>query len=79
MVAVVALGLWWVKPEDAGVPRPFGHLRIALPDTATSPYTTPCGSQFRIPNHAKVELRNLPEEEGCWFNLSFPRFNAKLH
>lgn len=79
MVAVVATGFWWVKPEDAEVPRPFGHLRIALPDTATSPYTTPCGSQFRIPNHAKVELRNLTEEEGCWFNLSFPRFNAKLH
>ena len=35
--------------------------------------------QFRIPNHAKVELRNLPEEDGCWFNVSFPRFNAKLH
>ena len=79
MVVVVAAGLWWIKPEQVGVPRPFGHIRIALPDTATSPYTTPCGSQFRIPNHAKVELRNLPEEDGCWFNLSFPRFNAKLH
>ena len=79
MAIVIAAGLWWIKPEDVGVPRPFGHIRIALPDTATSSYTTPCGGQFRIPNHAKVELRNLPEEDGCWFNVSFPRFNAKLH
>ena len=79
MAIVVAAGLWWIKPEHVGVPRPFGHIRIALPDTATSSYTTPCGGQFRIPNHAKVELRNLPEENGCWFNVSFPRFNAKLH
>ena len=78
MVIVLAAGLWWIKPQHVGVPRPFGHIRIALPDTATSSYTTPCGGQFRIPNHAKVELRNLPED-GCWFNVSFPRFNAKLH
>tara|TARA_B100001564_G_scaffold355150_1_gene366959 strand:- start:1565 stop:2152 length:588 start_codon:yes stop_codon:yes gene_type:complete len=79
MVAVVTAGLWWVKPDAVEVPRPLGQIRITLPDTTTSPYKTPCGSQFRIPNHAKVELRNSGDKEGCWFNLSFPRFNAKLH
>ena len=77
MAAVVAAGLWWIKPEDAGVPRPFGHLRIACRHGL--PLHDALWGQFRIPNHAKVELRNLPEEEGCWFNVSFPRFNAKLH
>ena len=54
MVAVVALGLWWIKPEDAGVPavwtpsnRPARH--------GNFPVHHPCGSQFRIPNHTKVE------------------------
>ena len=73
MVAVVTAGLWWVKPDAVEVPRPLGQIRITLPDTTTSPYKTPCGSQFRIPNHAKVELRNSGDKDCLLYTSPSPR------
>lgn len=71
---------WWSMPTNKGVPKPLGQVRITLPDTLSSPYTTPCGTTFRVPNHSKVQLKTSPKDEpGCWYNLAFPRFNAKLH
>jgi len=71
---------WWIQPEAVSVPKPLGHIRIALPDTASTAYTSPCATTFRIPNHAKIELQpSRPGEVGCWYNVFFPRFNARLH
>ena len=78
MVAVVAAGVVVDQAEDAGVPRPFGHLRIALPDTATSPYTTLAGP-IPHPQPRQGGAEESAGRRGCWFNVSFPRFNAKLH
>tara|TARA_B110000003_G_scaffold113375_1_gene116003 strand:+ start:12123 stop:12737 length:615 start_codon:yes stop_codon:yes gene_type:complete len=76
---LVAVG-WWVQPEKAIVPKPLGQVRLTLPDTATATYTSSCGTSFRLPRHAKVELRNTPaQEQGCWYNLAFPRFQARIH
>jgi len=80
-LAVLLCGVYvWTRPEPLPVPKPLGHVRITLPDTASTPYVSPCGTAYRLPNHAKVELRTTPQgEAGCWYNLAFPRFNAKVH
>ena len=80
--AVLLLGsvAWWIRPVDVAVPKPLGYVRITLPDTSSSWYSSPCRTSFRVPNHAKIELKSPPQGgSGCWFNLSFPRFNARLH
>ena len=80
-LASLAAGVaWWIQPEEMPVPKPAGHVRLTLPDTASTPYLSPCGANYRVPNHAKVQLKPAPEgEPGCWYNLAFPRFNAKIH
>lgn len=83
LVAGMALLLgavaWWIQPEPVWVPKPDGHVRIALPDTQTVAYQSPCQSTFRIPTYMNVERSTKSGEEACWFNLVAPRFNAKMH
>lgn len=80
-LAVLAVGVFlWTRPDPVAIPKPLGQVRIALPDTSSTRYTSPCGTSYRLPNHAKVELKATPTgEAGCWYNLAFPRFNARLH
>ena len=83
LVAVMALLLgavaWWIQPEPVWVPKPNGHVRIALPDTQTVAYQSPCKGTFRIPTYMNVERSTKSGKEACWFNLVAPRFNAKMH
>ena len=83
LVAGMALLLgamaWWIQPEPVWVPKPKGHVRIALPDTQTVAYQSPCKGTFRIPTYMNVERSTKSGEEACWFNLVAPRFNAKMH
>ena len=77
---LLALGVaWWVQPTDVSIPKPLGYIRIALPDTASTRYITPCRTSFRIPNYTKIELREDPNGEQGWYNLSFPRLKARIH
>lgn len=80
LVLLAGAVVWWIQPEDPGVPKPIGQVRITLPDTASTVYSSPCATSFRVPNHAKIERQaTRPGEVGCWYNVSFPRFNARLH
>lgn len=80
IVVVLAGVVWWIQPDAVPVPKPQGHVRLTLPDTTSARYTSPCGTSCRVPSHAKVEVRSAPQgEKGCWYNLSFPRFNARIH
>ena len=80
MVAVLAGVAWWIQPDAVSVPKPEGQVRITLPDTTSARYTSPCNTTYRVPSHAKVEVRSAPQgEAGCWYNLVFPRFNARVH
>jgi gliding motility-associated lipoprotein GldD len=80
LLALVGGVYLWTRPAPLPVPKPLGHVRIALPDTSSTPYVSPCGTGYNLPNHAKVELRATPEgAQGCWYNLTFPRFKAKVH
>jgi len=80
MVAVLAGVAWWIQPDSVSVPKPEGQVRITLPDTTSARYTSPCNTTYQVPSHAKVEVRSAPQgEAGCWYNLVFPRFNARVH
>lgn len=80
VVVLLAGVVWWTRPEKASVPKPMGQVRIALPDTTSKLVTTPCGSSVRIPEAANMEVRTLPEgEQGCWYDLAFPIYNARIH
>ena len=67
MVAVLAGVAWWIQPDAVSVPKPEGQVRITLPDTTSARYTSPCNTTYRVPSHAKVEVRSAPQgEAGCW-------------
>ena len=80
IVGVLAGVAWWIQPEAVPVPKPEGQVRLTLPDTTSASYTSPCNTSYRVPTQVKVEVRSTPpDEEGCWYNLVFPRFNARVH
>lgn len=80
IVGVFAGVAWWIQPEAVPVPKPEGQVRLTLPDTTSASYTSPCNTSYRVPTQVKVEVRSTPpDEEGCWYNLVFPRFKARVH
>lgn len=61
-------------------PKPRGYYRISLPEKSYIHYQTPCDLSFDVPNYSKLEMiRAAQNGDSCWFNLAFPRWNAKLH
>ncbi len=61
-------------------PRPRGYFRIETPPSSFARYAHPCGPQFDLPSHAKIQL--IPADSPnapCWFNVVFPSFSATLH
>lgn len=65
---------------ESFTPKPRGYYRIDMPEKGYTSYQTPCDVKFDVPNYSKLEmLKKNSTGDSCWFNLSFPRFNAKLH
>ena len=82
VIAMVLIGVgawWWIQPDPVAVPKPMGQVRIALPDTGTTRYTSPCGSSFRMPTYMNVERNQGKDDRGCWYNLFAPRFQSRIH
>lgn len=76
----VLITLLAMSCSDTTTPKPRGYFRIALPEKSYIAVETPCGVQFDAPNYSKLEiLKKNNQGDSCWFNLSFPRFNARLH
>jgi gliding motility-associated lipoprotein GldD len=66
--------------NEVVVSKPRGYFRITAPPPSFSPYKHPCGPQFDVPSHAKIEVISRQDTtSSCWFNVSFPSFSAKLH
>lgn len=62
------------------IPKPRGYYRIELPEKSYQNFQTPCNVKFDVPNYSKLEmLREENDGDSCWFNLVFPRFNARLY
>lgn len=66
--------------RDEGIPKPRGYFRIELPEKSYVPFESACPLNLELPAYSKVEiLRNQPSGDSCWFNVFYPRFNARIH
>ena len=66
--------------RDAAIPKPAGYFRIDLPEHSYTRFNSDCDMSLDVPNYARVE--NFKDRQGtdsCWFNISYPRFNAILY
>jgi gliding motility-associated lipoprotein GldD len=79
-IALWLIGVLFIGCSEDALPRPRGYFRIETPPASYAPYILPCGPQFEVPSHAKIELLALNSpDQACWYNLAFPAFSAKLH
>jgi gliding motility-associated lipoprotein GldD len=66
--------------EKNYVPKPHGYFRIALPQRNYRSFESDCPLSFELPGYAKIErVRQNQTQDSCWFNIYFPRFNARVH
>lgn len=61
------------------IPKPRGYFKIDLPTAEYVSYTLPCPFELEVPKHARIELREKQSVDTCWFNVSYPKLNAKLY
>lgn len=64
--------------DENYVAKPRGYFRIALPEKNYVSYDAPCNTTFDIPSFTKIEVINQ-SSDSCWYNLYFPRYNARIH
>lgn len=66
--------------NDTPIPKPVGFFRIELPESSYRQKDPEfCPFRFPLSNHGRVEYKSSPDGPICWFNLSYPRFDAKLY
>lgn len=79
-LVIIAAGAFFFLSHGSDIPRPRGYFRIDLPEKSYRVYETTCPLQMEVPNYAKVELfKDKMRNDSCWFNVYFPKFNARLH
>jgi gliding motility-associated lipoprotein GldD len=60
-------------------PKPRGYFNIEFPEKEYRPFDKNCPFTFDYPVYAEIEADNNKDARSCWYNLSFPRFNGRLH
>ncbi|MFK7772597.1 MAG: hypothetical protein AB8F94_10670 [Saprospiraceae bacterium] len=72
------------EDEAAITPKPRGFPKVVYPEKSYKSFEEGyCNFSFQYPTYAKVEKTNSffderPSNE-CWFDISIPSFNAKIH
>lgn len=54
-------------------------MRIDFPAKSYKQYTTDCNFSFEYPDYSVVERVETKSENSCWYNISAPAYNAKIH
>ena len=66
--------------EELPTPKPVGYFRIDFPDVAYSEKTPEfCPFSFPQSELGRLEYTAPSSNSQCWFNLSYPKFNAKFY
>ena len=66
--------------DDTPIPKPVGFFRIDLPEASYGEKDPEfCPFKFPLSINGRVEYKSSPNGPICWFNLSYPRFDAKLY
>lgn len=60
-------------------PKPKGYFNIKFPKKQYRTYSSGCPFTFDYPQYARIEADQQDDGNGCWNNLNFPQFNARLH
>ncbi|HKG07768.1 MAG TPA: gliding motility lipoprotein GldD [Pedobacter sp.] len=60
-------------------PKPRGYYQIELPRKSYRNFDNGCAYSFEYPVYANMEKDRSTETGQCWYNLSFTRFNGRLH
>lgn len=71
------LGASCTSPDYA--PKPKGYFNIKFPKKQYRSYDAGCPFSFDYPVYAQIEADKENDGGGCWNNLNFPQFNARLH
>lgn len=76
----IATTLFLFYGVENDIPKPRGYFRIDFPEKAYRNYDSKCSVSFDIPEYSKVELfKDRISEDSCWFNIYFPKMNARVH
>lgn len=62
--------------SDDPMPKPHGYPRLDIPEKGYTLWQSDCSFEFKKPNAAAIEY---PGDDSCFFNISYPMLNAKLH
>ncbi len=75
---LLLIGLFFGGCEDEHyTPKPRGYFRVALPQASYSLINLEnCPFSFEVSDQAKVGLKR---EKDCWFNIHYPKLNARIH
>ncbi len=66
--------------EDTPTPKPVGYFRIDLPEVSYDiKEPEHCPFKFPISKYGRVEYTASSTDPMCWFNLSYPAFDAKVY
>lgn len=60
------------------VPKPYGYVRIAVPDTCYRPYKAKAPYRFALSENAQVVPHSAPAER-YWIDIVYPSLHATIH
>ena len=72
--------LWFCMDNGTSVPKPHGYFRIELPKQEYRLYESVCPMNLEVSTAAQIEVfRDRQSADSCWFNIYYPRYNARVH
>jgi gliding motility-associated lipoprotein GldD len=80
LISLLSILVFFGCGEEISTPKPVGYFRIDLPEgeyIRKSPEN--CPFTFEQSTLGRLEYQVSQEDEQCWFNLSYPRFDAKIY
>jgi len=60
-------------------PKPRGYFRIDFPEKKYISLESECPYVLDYPEYGIIEKVQSSASDNCWYNISFPQFNAKIH
>ncbi len=79
LIPLLMIITWLSSCKPAPTPKPKGYFRINLPQKEYKSFSSTCPFEFEYPAYGIVEELDEEKFEPCWYNISFPKFKAKIH
>lgn len=77
-LSVLIMSLYACTGRDYS-PKPRGYFNIEMPKKKYTTFNNGCAFSFDYPVYAEMIKDSSRDTRPCWYNLSFNRFNARLH